>query len=137
MTPTSYYHGTSLGFQLSKARKSRYGFWALFFTDQVELAKNYAKFHSLSSLKNKGCLIEIEPPSISKVFDLKYESTYTADFRRLILAEKKLRTKVLLLKNTLDSPSLKRFAPMSSNILVVYDHSIIQNRIINNMPINC
>lgn len=121
-----FYHGTYLtDFVIENHIDSRYGFKCLFLTNNLQLAKLYAKYHS-DKKKCKGSVYVMDLP-IGKTYDFNFGLTYSALFRNLIYSLFEKEVPSVLIKNVIDYPSDKFKDFIISDILVVFDLAIIQN----------
>ncbi|MBB3123735.1 nitrous oxidase accessory protein NosD [Mesoflavibacter sabulilitoris] len=111
----TYYHvSKEKEFDFSLFKKSRYGFTALFFTDNSELKDLYLK-------ENKGAEISIDNPFIDYEIDFNNKISYSSVFRNTIINLNKKGYKTVLIKNVIDYPSSANKKFISSDILVVFD----------------
>jgi hypothetical protein len=112
------YHGTTSKIIIPGV-PSRYGFPAMFYTNNMKLAHNYAKYWSekneLPALVRKRT---IEPEQIDKIVDFELKVTHAGGFRNLILS---LRGhKIVRIKNCLDRPS-EKYPLVMGDIFVFFE----------------
>ena len=85
---------------------SRYGFPALFFSSDIELARIYAKYKSKQSHKMTGGYVhEFEINRPRRVHDFNFEISHSRIFRNLIHDFKNKGYPSVLIKNVMDYPS--------------------------------
>jgi len=111
-------------------RPSRYGFRCLFFTPDETLARLYAlHWAKMSNRADAGFVYQAEILTTSfYVHDLCGRNTHTAEFRNLIHTFNTFRIPGVLIKNALDYPSESIPYYSTSDILAVFNISLI-NRI--------
>lgn len=116
---STFYHASPLkNFSIERKKRSRYGFSALFFSNNIELVQLYFKEH-------KGSIIEIHDPIIYHEVDFQNKISYCGAFKSLIIQLQRAGHKSVLIKNVIDFPSQKNKVYQSSNILVFFDLSEI------------
>lgn len=125
-----FYHGNcQTDFEIDPLKRSRYGFPALFLTTSIDLARQYALWHYRQTWANGGGLVyQIK---LEKVWFDVCEwggcSSYTPDFRNKIQAWQKIGHAGLWIQNVSDTPQKKVYAPLLSDILVVYNVANIKS----------
>ena len=115
-----YRADTKNDFKLLNHVNSRYGFNALFFTTNIELAEKYAE-----SFNNKGTIYEFELNPILDSVDYKGRISHSSHFRSLIHRLYKEGKSSVIIKNVYDYPSFKSYYPNKSDLIVVFDFSEI------------
>ena len=124
-----YFHASkSKVFTHRRTFKTRYGFSVSFFTGNPDLVKLYFDLY-------KGQVISINFDSPDYEIDYKSKSSYSVDFRNLIFRLKKENYKSVLIKNVLDYPTQKTKRIIISDILIIFDSSIIANY--DTVNLNC
>jgi hypothetical protein len=109
--------------------KSRYGIPALFFTPDIDLARLYAIHHARQArLSHKGSVYMFDINNFY-LFSMDFggNSSYGPEFRNMIYTLRDFNYKAALIKNVLDYPSKELIRYQSSDIVVVYDFSIIMD----------
>lgn len=108
---------------------SRYGFKALFFTNNIQVARMYAHFLAMKNgVRNGGAIYEFNIPEPLKFIDFKDEVTHSRIFRNLIFDLHKQEVNSALITNCFDYPKLtENITILSSDILVVFDFELIND----------
>lgn len=101
-------------FEFNYSKTSRYGFKAIFFTNNQILTDLYLK-------ENKGECIEIISPKIDLILDFNNKISYSPEFRNLIHELSRSRVRNALIKNVIDFPSKENKTFLPSDILVFFD----------------
>jgi hypothetical protein len=110
------YHGyKSAQFKIENHINSRYGFPCLFFTDNIELAKNYSNNTVISAELN-----------VQTVFDFNNGISHSLTFRNLIYSLRKKSVPVVKIRNVFDRPN-ENYPLELSDIYVVFDFNQINN----------
>ena len=123
------YRGSSRDdFKIEKWKRSRYGFNALFFASDLNLAKLYAQHRADEENKrNGGFVYEFEIPDYLKVVDYGGKISYSIDFRNLMYKLHNEDHKGVIIKNVYDYPSKKLFSLENSDVIVIFDFDIIKS----------
>ncbi len=125
---TVYRGDASSNFEV-KNIPSRYGFKALFFTNNLQVSRMYA--HHLAHEKRNwkgGAVYEFNIPEPSKIIDFKDEVTHSRIFRNLIFDLHKQEVNSALITNCFDYPKLtENITILSSDIVVVFDFELIND----------
>lgn len=123
-----FYRGSSSeNFKIESHINSRYGFRALFFTNDIFLAKLYARYRANEKgLKHGGFLYKAEIQSVDKIIDFNSEITHCAKFRNMIHQEFHNNNKTILIRDCYDYPSKEYFELIKSDVLTVFDLSQIK-----------
>ena len=121
------YRGSSRDdFKIEKWKRSRYGFNALFFASDLNLAKLYAQHRADEEYKrNGGFVYEFEIPDYLHSVDYGGKISYSNDFRILMYKLQREGHKGVIIKNVYDYPSKKLFSLKMSNVIVIFDFDII------------
>lgn len=123
-----YRGDSSSDFQVSKARRSRYGVPALFFSNKIKLAQLYATHFAIENhLPNGGFVYEAEINASIPTINYEGGATYSGQFRNLIYRLYQQGYPVARLTNVIDYPSKKLMKPCCDDIIVVFDFSRILN----------
>lgn len=124
------YHGNDIqNWQISKAKKSRYGIKCLFFSETPALAKLYAIHHASLSGQKYGFIHQADITinnSLIKSIDANYNTSYNRDFRQLVYDLNKQNHKSVKINNIIDYPDADFTNTVPSTIIIVYDLSIIK-----------
>lgn len=127
MSNKLFYRGSSSkDFQVKRHVDSRYGFPALFFSSELEIARLYAAHNAREKHNHAGGYVysmEIMEPM--KRIDYKFKVTRCAHFRNLMYELFNSGMDSALVRNALDFPSSDTRQFLDSDILVVFDLSII------------
>lgn len=116
-----YYHASKCSkLNVKRQFKTRYGFPLTFLTDNLQLVKMYYQEY-------KGDVICIDFSFPDLEIDYKSKSSYSVDFRNLIFKLKKENHKSVLLKNVLDYPTQKMKRIIISDILIIFDSSLLHD----------
>jgi hypothetical protein len=124
------YRGDLKGnFEVKDWLRSRYGIRALFFTPDLDLARLYAIHHARQAKQShKGTVYMCEINDFHLFpYDFGGKSSYSPDFRNMVFTFRDFNYKAALIKNVLDYPTKELIRYESSDIVVVYDFSVIQN----------
>ena len=117
------YHGSAnTNIKIKSQYPSRYGFTALFLTEDQNLALNYAKH-------KRGALYEVEimHPEIKLNFGGKSTYHHHQDFIKILKYYKNMGYPSIRINNALVSPNIKTIAPGIYSIVVVFNPKIITN----------
>lgn len=107
--------------------KSRYGFPCLFFSSEPVLAMLYAS-HKASFSGNKfGFLYKVKIQNCFDTIDFHGKTSYSIEFKQLIIKLKKQGFLAVKITNVLDYPSNELRVHNNSDILVVFDFSLIES----------
>ena len=123
-----YRGSSSANFEVKKHVRSRYGFNALFFTTDIELARLYA--HHLAREKRNwkgGFVYEFDIPEPYKKVDYKGAISYSSHFRNLMYELYREDLKSAIITNCYDYPSKDLVRYIKSDLVVVYDLELIKN----------
>lgn len=123
-----YYHGNNeKDFTVNPHKNARYGFPALFFTPNIDLARLYAVHHYRKTQRHGGGFVyAIElPDTLACTRDWQNQSTHTPQFKNLICQAATGHIDLLQIKNCLDYPSKELRLLAISDILVCFDTQII------------
>ncbi len=124
------FHGTHIKDWKPEAHiSSRYGFSAIFCTDDPHLAKLYAEYYArhVPSLGNKGYLYRFEIPDIGMEFDFERQITYASNFRNLMYKVNDSCHTIAKIKNCYDWPCEALRDLVMNDIYVVFDFKLIRN----------
>jgi hypothetical protein len=123
------YRGSSRdNFKIEKWKRSRYGFKALFFASDIELAKLYAQHRADEEGKrNGGFVYESEIIDYLHSVDYGNKTSYSNDFRNLMYKLYREGHKGVIIKNVFDYPSKKLMRHNVSDVIVVFDFDIIKS----------
>jgi len=116
------YHGSGNKHLVLKSQyPSRYGITALFLTDNIELANNFAK-------SKYGQLYEVDVQEPNVRIDFGAKSTYqnNQDFTKILKYYKNMGYPAIKIINCLDSPNIKLSKPVLSTIVVVFNINIVK-----------
>lgn len=123
-----YRGSSSSDFTIQKWKKSRYGFNALFFASEINLAQLYAHHRAEEEYKqNGGYVYKFEILDCLYTIDYGGKTSYSSDFRNMIFKLFRNGHKGVIIKNIIDYPSKKFFRPNFSDVIVVFDFNIIQS----------
>ena len=115
-------------FKIEKWKTSRYGFHALFFASDLELAKLYAQHRADEERKrNGGFVYEFEIPDYLHSVDYGNKISYSNDFRNLMYKLYREDHKGVIIKNVYDYPSKKLMSFNLSDVIVIFDLDIIKS----------
>jgi len=121
-----FYFGThTTDFKIENHINSRYGFKALFFTNNIELAELFANYHAKKNNQKKGYVYKADFIRIDHNVDFNGHISHSSTFRNLIYNLQSKFFKVVQIKNVYDYPSdeLKKF--INSDIVIVFDFNFI------------
>jgi hypothetical protein len=122
------YYGTNIkNFELQNGVLSRYGFRAMFFATDPYLAELYAAWRcKTSNSERPGYVYAVSLPDGMHTLDFGGRFSYTPDFRNLI---HRLHTKfdIARIRNVVDSPSPDFLRFNTSDIIVVFNLSLIKS----------
>lgn len=122
----SWYHGSSYkNLQIDPNHRSRYGVPAMFFSNNIHLAKKYAvqAFHH----GGEGYLYQAELSGLFRSVDYQFGVSYSRDFRNMILKEIKSQSSGLIIENVLDRPSKKVGEYLPCSIAVVFELDFVKS----------
>ncbi len=124
-------------FEVSEFEMSRYGFPALFFSTDQEVAKLYAIHHAREKRTNTGYIYKFDLAAPFKEIDYAGKISYSSHFRNLMydLFQKQYRS--VLIRNCYDSPSshLRRF--IKSDLVIIFDFKQILNyQLLKSVPVD-
>jgi hypothetical protein len=106
---------------------SRYGFRALFFSTNIEVAELYAKFYAKKNKKSSAYIYEFNIIEPKKKIEYNYAFSYSSNFRNLIFKGFQENINSMMIKNVYDYPSSIFKQMILSDIIVIYDFSEIIN----------
>ena len=72
-------------FSIENHITSRYGFRALFFSTDIEVAELYAKFYAKKNRKKTAYIYEFNIIEPKKKIEYNYSISYSSNFRNLVL----------------------------------------------------
>ena len=124
---TGYIGTNKADFRILSSQVSRYGFPAVFFATEMFLAELYAADKCKKSASDKpGYVFSAALPDRMHRVNFGGRFTYTPDFRNMIY---KLHTRypIVQMYNVVDSPSKEFFRVNTSDVIVVFDLSLISN----------
>lgn len=115
-------------FKVGEYFRSRYGFPALFFTSNLNLARAYAQYHTRKlEKKGSGFIFSFEAPDYIPEYDYKHSLSHSRHFRKLIYDFYHEGCEIIKLKNVVDYPSSEFADYTASDILVVFNLKLIKN----------
>jgi len=116
-------------FEIKPWKRSRYGFHALFFTTDLQLARMYAIHHAQEAGKpGAGAVHQAEVHDFYVYpYDFQGKHSYGAEFRNLMHTLQQFQHKALIINNVIDYPkqSMIRYEP--TDVVVILDLEIITN----------
>ncbi len=123
-----FYRGdASEEFKVKRFKTSRYGFNALFFTTNIEVARLYASHRAKEEGKyNGGFVYEFELPEADHIIDYQNKITYSPNFRNLMYTLNKTELDSVYLENTFDYPSKELIKYIKSDLLVIFNLDLIK-----------
>ena len=125
-TNISFLRGSSTqNFVAKPYKKSRYGFPALFCATERRLAVLYAIHRKEETKKNEGFIHNININIKPHVVSFHHKESYCNDFRNLIYQLRNEGHSAVLITNIFDFPSRKLMIHNRSDVLVIFDFSII------------
>jgi hypothetical protein len=122
-----FYHGTpEKDWQISPHRKSRYGFWAIFGTSSLDLARAYSGRGGTFLDRREGFVYRIEyRPGKRLEIDLHGARSFNAQMRNLIYEIYRQGPDSAVIRNVADSPAAKTLVPVLSDIHIVFAKELI------------
>jgi len=115
---TVYFGCNDKDFKISPFKKSRYGFKALFFATDIDLAKQYAIYHAKD--KSEGYVYQADVPDNIRTFDYGGGFSYDRDFRNLMFEISQMNLPAARITNVIDFPKgCKKY--VKSDVVVVFD----------------
>ena len=114
-------------FSIENHITSRYGFRALFFSTNIEVAELYAKFYAKKNRKKTAYIYEFNIIEPKKKIEYNYSISYSSNFRNLVFKGFQEDFNSMLIKNVYDYPSSFLKKMILSDIVVVYNFSEIIN----------
>jgi hypothetical protein len=123
------YKGSSRDdFKIEKWKRSRYGFNALFFASNIELAKLHAQHEADEENKiNGGFVYEFEIQGYLHSIDYGYKISYSSDFENLMYKLYREGHKGVIIKNIFVYPSKKLTTLNLSDVIVIFDFDLIKS----------
>ncbi len=123
-----YKGSASETFQIKKHKKSRYGFRALFFASHLFLARLYATSDAEDEfMENGGFVHEFEIEDCEHTINFRGQSTYNSAFRKMVYDLHQQGYKSVRIKGVVDYPSKKYAILNSSDVIIVFDFSVIKS----------
>lgn len=114
-------------FTINNHNSSRYGINALFFATNIKLARLYAIHHSRKRANYKGGFVyQAEIPNYIKQIDFGGGTSYGRELRDIVMQHHKTTTAIQIY-NILDYPSQNLLVPNPSDVIAVFDFSIIKS----------
>jgi hypothetical protein len=124
-------------FEVKHYVRSRYGIPALFFTPDKDLARLYGQWYNRQrAVLHKECIYMCEIPD-QYLFDTDFrgQPSYSPEFRNLIYTLKSFKIRSGLIRNVVDFPDQSTAYYQSSDIIVVFDFSLISGlTLLNPIP---
>ena len=120
------YRGDNNGsFKVEKKHNSRYGFPALFFSTKEELARMYATYKAREG--GEPYVYAYDIAHNMQEIDFKGRESYSLEFVNLIHDLKRSGVKAVRITNVFDYPSQDFKGNNSSDVVAVFDLSLINN----------
>ncbi len=124
----SFLRGSSTkDFKVKPYKNSRYGFPALFCATERRLAFLYALHRKEERNKKEGFIHEIIITESPYVVSFNHKESYSNEFRNLIYKLRNESYSSVLITNVFDFPSRKLMVNNRSDVLVIFDFSIIKS----------
>jgi hypothetical protein len=121
-----FYFGTHISdFKIESHINSRYGFKALFFTNNIEVAELYAKYHATKNRKKVGYIYRAEFATIQHSVDFNSHVSHSSVFRNLVHSLQSKFYKTVKVKNVYDYPSEDMMKFIKSDIIIIFDFNFI------------
>jgi hypothetical protein len=114
-------------FKVKPWKNSRYGFPALFCATEERLARLYALHRKKQKKSAFGFVHEIEITVKPKEVSFNHRSSFCSEFRNLIYRLYKSDEKAYLITDVFDYPSNELMIHNESDVLVIFDFSIIKS----------
>ena len=114
-------------FVLKPYKASRYGFPALFCATERRLALLYALHRKEESKKKEGFIHKIEISVKPGIVSFNHKESFSNDFRNFIYKLRNDNKQAVLITNVFDFPSRKYMIHNRSDVLVIFDFSIIKS----------